>query len=67
MFGSGDRRFNLGFVLATADRWLITGAMAGVGLVTEFSALRTAGVQPFTLAIVSTTVIAALGLAYANQ
>ena len=46
MFGGGDRTFNLGFVLATADRWLITGAMASVGLVIEFRALRVGGFTP---------------------
>lgn len=53
-------------MLATADRWLITGAMAGVGLVTEFRALSIVGVQTFTLAIVSTAVIAVLRRAYAS-
>lgn len=67
MFGGGDRTFNLGFVLATADRWLITGATAGVGLVTEFRALSIVGVQTFTLGVVSTAVIAALGVAYASR
>ena len=64
MFGGGDRTFNPGFVLATADRWLITGAMAGVGLVTEFRAFRTAGVPPFLLGLVSTCIFAVLGMAY---
>ena len=66
MFGGGDLTFKLGSVLATADRWLITGATAGVGLVTEFRSLSTVGVQPFALGVVSTAVIAALGLAYAS-
>ena len=46
LLGGGDRTFNLGLLLSSAGKWLITGAMAAVGLVTEFRALRTGGVRP---------------------
>ena len=40
--------------------------MDGVGLVTEFRALRTGGLHPFRLCLVSTAIIAVLGRAYAS-
>ena len=53
-------------LLASAGKWLITGAMAAVGLITEFRALKTGGVRPFALGLASTGIIAVLGLAYAS-
>ena len=49
LLGGGDRTFHLGLLLSSAGKWLIKGAMAAVGLVTEFCALRNGGVRPFTL------------------
>ena len=66
LLGGGDRTFHLGLLLASAGKWLITGAMAAVGLITEFRARRTGGIRPFTLGLVSTGIIAVLGLAYAS-
>ncbi len=66
LLGGGDRTFHLGLLLASAGKWLITGAMAAVGLITEFRALKTGGVRPFALGLASTGIIAVLGLAYAS-
>ena len=66
LLGGGDRTFHLGLLLASAGKWLITGAMAAVGHITEFRALRTGGVRPFALGIASMGIIAVLGLAYAS-
>ena len=46
LLGGGDRTFHLGSLLASAGKWLITGAMAAVGLITGFRALRSGGVRP---------------------
>ena len=35
-FGAGDRNMNLAQVLGLTAEWLITTAIAGVGLLTEF-------------------------------
>ena len=66
LLGGGDRTFHLGLLLASAGKWLTTGAMAAVGLITEFRALKTGGVRPFALGLASTGIIAVLGLAYAS-
>ena len=66
LLGGGDRTFHLGLLLASAGKWLTTGAMAAVGLITEFRALKTGGVRPFALCLASTGIIAVLGLAYAS-
>ena len=66
LLGGGDRTFHLGLLLASAGKWLITGAMAAVGHITEFRALKTGGVRPFALGLASTGIIAVLGLAYAS-
>ena len=65
LFGVGDRTIDLAATFGAAGKWIITAAIAAVGLVTEFRALRTGGVRPFLLGLLSTVVIAVLGLAYA--
>ena len=40
VFGAGDRTVDLAYSLGEAGKWLITAAIAGVGLVTELRALR---------------------------
>ena len=44
---------------------LITAAMAGVGLITEFRALRMRGVRPLALGVACTFIIALAGLIFA--
>ena len=65
IFGAGDRTLDLATTLGEAGKWVITAAIAGVGLMTEFRALRTGGVRPFMLGLASSVLIAALGLGYA--
>jgi uncharacterized membrane protein YadS len=65
IFGAGDRIVNLAAVLAEAGKWIITAAIAAVGLATEFRTLRTGGMRPFLLGLFAAVLIAALGLGYA--
>ena len=65
IFGAGDRTLDLATTLGEAGKWVITAAIAGVGLMTEFRALRTGGVRPFMLGLAASVLIAALGLGYA--
>ena len=64
LFGAGDRTIDMAYSLGEAGKWLITGAIAGVGLVTEFRALRSGGVRPFLLGLISTVILALLALGY---
>ncbi len=65
VFGAGDRTLDLAEVLGTAGQWVITAAIAGVGLMTEFRTLRMGGARPFMLGLAASVLIAALGLGYA--
>jgi uncharacterized integral membrane protein (TIGR00698 family) len=66
IFGQGDHTIHLADFLAKTAKWIITGAMAGVGLITEFRAMKTGGLSPFALGLGATVIISVLGLAYAN-
>ena len=46
VLGAGDRTLDLAAVLGQAGKWVITAAIAGIGLITEFRALRTGGLRP---------------------
>jgi uncharacterized integral membrane protein (TIGR00698 family) len=61
VFGGGDLHFDLAKVLGTAAKWVITSAMAAVGLGIEIRALRAGGVRPFVLGLLATLLAAALG------
>lgn len=65
VFGAGDRTLDLAAVLGHAGKWIITAAIAGVGLSTEFRALRTGGLRPLILSLLAAVMIALLGLGYA--
>ena len=65
VFGAGDRTLDLAAALGQAGEWVITAAIAGVGLSTEFRALRTGGLRPLMLCLLATVMIALLGLGYA--
>ena len=65
IFGAGDRTLDLAATLGEAGKWVITAAIAGVGLMTEFRTLRMGGVRPFMLGLAASVLIAALGLGYA--
>lgn len=67
LLGGGDQTFRLGLLLSSTRKWLITGAMEAVVLVTKFRALMTGSVRPFTLGLISTVIIAVLDVAYASS
>jgi uncharacterized membrane protein YadS len=66
VLGEGDRTYNLAQLASVTAKWLITAAMAGVGLMTQVRSLATAGAGPFKLGLACTVVLAVLGLAYAG-
>ncbi len=51
--------------LSVSSSWLITAAMAGVGLITEFRALRMRGVRPLALGVACTFITVLAGLIFA--
>ena len=51
--------------VSVSSSWLITAAMAGVCLITEFRALRIRGVRPLALGVACTFIIALAGLIFA--
>ncbi len=65
-FGGGDFHIDLAGVLSQSGKWVITGAMAGVGLATELRTMRAGGFRPLVLGILSAVGIALLALAIAN-
>jgi uncharacterized integral membrane protein (TIGR00698 family) len=65
VFGQGDHTLNLADFLGNSGKWIITGAMAGVGLITEFRGMKTGGISPLLLGFVATVLISILGLVYA--
>lgn len=66
VLGGGDRTFDAAELFGQAAKWIITTAMVAVGLMTEFRALKTGGMKPFTLGLLSTAIIALLGLLLAS-
>ena len=66
VLGGGDRTFDAAKLLGQTAKWTITAAMAAVGLMTEFRALKAGGMKPFTLGLLSTAIIALLGLLLAS-
>lgn len=66
VLGGGDRTLDLAKTLGWAAKWIITGAMSGVGLTTEFRALKAGGgTRPFVLGLLTSVAIALMGLAQA--
>lgn len=43
VFGAGDRLVDVAGILSLTGKWIITGAMAGVGLSTEFRTMKAGG------------------------
>ena len=62
ILGPGDYRLDLALLLASSGRWIITGSMAGVGLMTDLQTFRTGGAKAFSLGLAASAVIALLGL-----
>ena len=66
LFGAGDRHIDLAGLLSQVGKWIITCAMAGVGLSTVFAAMKAGGMKPLLLGVLAAIVLAvlALGVAY---
>jgi uncharacterized integral membrane protein (TIGR00698 family) len=65
-FGAGDRTIDIAGTMSQAGKWIITAAMAGVGLSTEFKTMKSGGVKPLLLGGVLAVIIGALGFVVAS-
>ena len=61
-FGAGDVHVDVTGLLSQAGKWLITAAIAGVGLLTELRTMKGGGVQPLLVGVLASIAIAAAGL-----
>ena len=66
ILGGGDRTIDIAGTMSTIGKWLITGAMAGVGLSTEFRAMKAGGLKPLVLGFVLAVLMGGLGLVVAG-
>ena len=66
ILGAGDRTIDVANVLSQTGKWIITGAMAGVGLSTAFRAMKSGGVRPLLLGVAMTVLVGVLGLVVAS-
>jgi uncharacterized membrane protein YadS len=66
LFGAGDHHVNMAELLSQTGKWVITAAIAGVGLGTEFRAMKAGGMRPLLLGVLVAITIAALGLVVAS-
>ena len=66
VFGAGDRHIDLAGLLSQSGKWIITCAMAGVGLSTAFAAMKAGGIKPVILGVLSAITLALLGLGVAQ-
>jgi len=65
VFGPGDRHIDLAGLLSQIGKWIITCAMAGVGLSTAFAAMKAGGMRPLMLGVLTAIALALLGLGVA--
>lgn len=61
--GAGAHEVNIAHVCETVSKFLIVGAMGGVGLETRFNALRKTGMRPLLMGLTASVVISAAILA----
>ena len=66
VLGAGDRTIDIAGTMSQAGKWIITAAIAGVGLSTEFKAMKSGGKKPLLLGGVLALVVGVLGLGVAN-
>lgn len=66
VLGAGDRHIDLSGLLSQSGKWIITCAMAGVGLSTAFAAMKAGGIKPVILGVLSAITLALLGLGVAQ-
>ncbi len=62
LLGEGDRIVDLAQLFSDTGKWVITAAMAGVGLSTEFRAMKSGGIRPLVLGVMAAIGIAVLAL-----
>ena len=65
VFGAGDRLIDVAGLLSQIGKWIITCAMAGVGLSTVFASMKAGGMQPLILGVLGAIALALLGLGVA--
>jgi uncharacterized integral membrane protein (TIGR00698 family) len=66
VLGAGDRTIDIAGAMSQSGTWLITAAMAGVGLSTELAAMKAGGVRPLALGLVLTILMGGMGLFVAS-
>ena len=66
ILGEGDRTLDLASLLGLTAHWVITGAMAGVGLMTDVRSMRSGGVKSLLLGLLAGGAILLLGLIQAG-
>jgi uncharacterized integral membrane protein (TIGR00698 family) len=66
VLGGGDRTIDIAGTMSTIGKWLITAAMAGVGLSTAFKAMKAGGAKPLVLGVVLAVLMGGLGLLVAG-
>ncbi len=66
ILGAGDRTVVVARTMSQGGKWLITAAMAGVGLSTEFRAMKVGGVRPLMMGVVLAVLMGGLGLVVAS-
>lgn len=60
--GSGDRTVDVAGTMSLAGKWIMTAAMAGVGLSTAFQAMKAGGLKPLALGVALAVLLGGLGL-----
>ena len=66
LLGAGDVHIDIAGLLSQTGKWIITAAIAGVGLATEFRAMKAGGTRPLLLGVLAAIAIALLGLIVAS-
>lgn len=60
--GAGDRTIDVAATMSLTGRWIMTAAMAGVGLSTAFQTMKAGGVKPLMLGVALGVLLGGLGL-----
>ncbi|MDP2645051.1 MAG: putative sulfate exporter family transporter [Desulfobacterales bacterium] len=66
VFVAGDQRIDLARLFSQTGKWVITCAMAAVGMSTEFAAMKAGGVRTLALGVLAAMIAALLGLGIAS-
>ena len=60
--GAGDRTIDVAETMSLAGKWIMTAAMAGVGLSTAFQTMKAGGLKPLVLGVGLAVLLGGLGL-----